>query len=415
MERIAIIGSGIAGLGAARALHGHAEILLFDRNRHAGGHTNTRAVDGRPVDTGFMVYNEVTYPNLTRLFEDLAVETVETSMSFGVQFVPAGLEYCGTNIDGLFAQRRNLLRPSFLRALAGIARFNREARAALEVTAFRNLTIQQYCELRGYGEEFLRFYLLPMGSAVWSTPFDEFRSFPAMTLLRFFDNHGLLGGLSGHHQWRTVAGGARTYVERMTRPFRDRIVLGNGVTRIRRTSAGVTMHLEDGSTAAFDRVVLACHADEALRLLEQPTPAEQRMLGAFRYQENVALLHTDPAPMPRNRRAWASWNYRYDDRGASTVYWMNRLQPWLAGRRDCFVSIDDPGLVDPSRVVERIVYHHPLFDRSSVDAQAELPRLNGGRTFYCGSYFRYGFHEDALASGLAAADALLGELRKAAA
>ncbi len=407
MTSIAIVGTGIAGLGCGYLLHRNFDIEMFDRNNYAGGHTNTIVVEeeGTPVaiDTGFMVFNEVTYPNLTRLFDRLGVNTVPTSMSFGVQHLAAGIEYCGGSIGQLFAQRRNLLRPRFLRALRQIARFNSEAHEAIASGAFDGLTLDAYVTARNYGEDFLQLYLLPMAAAVWSTPFGEARHFPAVTLLRFFDNHGLLGGLDGQLPWLTVAGGAKQYVEKMTRGFRERIHLGSGVDRVRRDPHGVTIHLTGGATRRFDRVIFACHADEALAMLEDPTPDERRLLGAFRYQRNVAELHTDAAPMPRTRRAWASWNVRIDDTRATTIYWMNSLQG-VSQKRDYFVSIDDPGLIDPDRILRRIVYTHPMFTLDAITAQRELPSLNrlaaAQSTYFCGSYFRYGFHEDAFASAI---------------
>jgi predicted NAD/FAD-binding protein len=418
MKRIAIVGTGIAGLGCGYLLHRRFDVSLFDRNGYAGGHTNTVTVDeeGRPVsiDTGFMVFNEITYPNLTSLFAELGVETRATSMSFGVQHIASGIEYAGGSVSQLFARRRNLLDPRFLRALQQISRFNQEAQAALDSGAFERTTLQEYADARGYGEDFLRLYLLPMSSAVWSTPFDQVRAFPAMTLLRFFRNHGLLGGLSGQHPWLTVVGGAKTYVERMTRGFRDRIHLGNGVVRVDRNPSGATLRFADGSARTFDKVIFACHADEALEMLSDPTPDERRLLTPFRYQKNVATLHTDPAPMPRRRRAWASWNYRVDDRrtpaSATTIYWMNSLQR-VSDRRDYFVSIDDPGLIDPSRVLKTIHYQHPVFTLAAIDAQRELPSLNvispEQTTYYCGSYFRHGFHEDAYTSAIEASRAVI--------
>ncbi|MEO8033650.1 MAG: DUF1365 family protein [Acidobacteriota bacterium] len=415
MKSIAIIGSGIAGLGCAHRLYRDFDITLFDRNGYAGGHTNTVDVheSGRkvPIDTGFMVYNEVTYPNLTQLFRELDVATKPAPMSFSVQDLGAGIEYGGSSVSQLFAQRRNALNPRFLRTLMQISRFNKEAEQALEDDRFERMTLQHYSEARGYGEDFLRLYLLPMSSAVWSTPFDEVREFPALTLLRFFRNHGLLGGLSGQHQWRTVTGGAKSYVEKMTRPFREHIRLGVAVAQVERDADGATLQLEDGSSAQFDKVIFACHADEGLALLVTPTAEERRLLGAFRYQENVAVLHTDRAPMPRSRRAWASWNYRVDTKGmnrggrrsASTVYWMNSLQG-VSDRQDYFVSIDDPGLIDERRVIKTIRYHHPMFNLGAIDAQRSLPSLNelgpDQTTYFCGSYFRYGFHEDAFTSAL---------------
>ncbi len=424
MKRIAIVGTGIAGLGCGYLLHRDFDVSLFDRNGYAGGHTNTVTVDegGRavPIDTGFMVFNHATYPHLTKLFNDLGVETMPTSMSFGVQHIASGIEYAGGSVGQLFARRRNLLDPRFLRALHQIHRFNTEAEAALNSASFERTTLQEYADAREYGESFLRFYLLPMASAVWSTPFDQVRAFPAMTLLRFFRNHGLLGGLSGQHQWWTVTGGAKRYVQKMTSGFRDRIHLGNGVVRVDRDDAGATLRFADGSSRSFDRVIFACHADEALSMLADPTPGERRLLSPFRYQKNVATLHTDPAPMPRRRRAWASWNYRIDETAgsrtsasATTIYWMNSLQR-VSDRRDYFVSIDDPGLIDPAAVLKTIPYDHPVFTLATMDAQRELPSLNAispdQTTYFCGSYFRHGFHEDAFASAIDASSAVMNSV-----
>jgi len=418
MTSVAIIGTGIAGLGSGYLLHPEFEVTLFDRNDYSGGHTNTVTVDedGKPVaiDTGFMVFNEVTYPNLTRLFQQLEVEVKPASMSFGVQHIPSGIEYCGSSVGQLFARRRNVLNLRYLAALYQVDRFNRQSHEALASDRYEAMTLEQYASARGYGEDFLELYLLPICSAVWSTPFHDVRVFPVMTLLRFFRNHGLLGGLKGHHPWLTVHGGAKTYVARMIRSFRDRIILGNGAVRVTRETHGVNVRLADGSTRHFDKVIFACHADEALALLGDATSMERTLLGAFRYQKNVATLHTDVAPMPRSRRAWASWNYRID-RGpdgaarATTIYWMNSLQN-VSNRRDYFVSIDDPGLIDPSRILKTIDYHHPVFTQETTRLQSELPGLNrlspDQQTYFCGSYFRYGFHEDAFTSAIEAARAL---------
>jgi predicted NAD/FAD-binding protein len=418
LTNIAIIGTGIAGLGCGYLLHRRFDVSLFDGNDYAGGHSNTIAVDREgelvPVDTGFMVFNEVTYPKLTRLFARLGVETVPTSMSFGVQHRGAGIEYCGSSVDQLFAQRRNLVRPRFLRMLQQVSRFNRDAREAIRDSRNAGVTLEQYIQARGYGTSFRDLYLLPMAAAVWSSPFEDVRHFPATTLLRFFDNHGLLGGLEGHHPWLTVRGGAKRYVEAMTRDFRERIALGNAVRRVERDGGGVTLSFANGERRRFDEVIFACHADQALALLAAPTPDERRLLSPFRYQRNVALLHSDPAPMPRSRKAWASWNVRIEEGGdgisrATTIYWMNSLQH-LSARQDYFVSIDDPGLVDPARVLRTIVYHHPLFNLETVRAQQELASLNRmgeqRHTYFCGSYFGYGFHEDGFASAIEASRAV---------
>jgi predicted NAD/FAD-binding protein len=420
MSRIAIVGTGIAGLGCAHFLYRDRDIALFEAADTAGGHANTVDVDegGRrvPIDTGFMVFNRVTYPSLTRLFGELGVEVRPTSMSFSVRHSDRDLEFCGSSVRHLFAQRRNLLRPGFHRMLWAIHRFNREAVPALDRPETSEMTLADYVRRGRYGEDFLNLYLVPMSSAVWSTPPDLMLGFPAATLLRFFHNHGFLG-LDTQHPWLTVAGGSRTYVDRMSRPWRDRIRLGRPVSRIVRTGGRPVVETSDGSSEAFDQVILACHADQALRLLGAPTPDEARLLGEFRYQPNVATLHTDASVMPRTRRAWASWNYeiaRDPDGGTSTAthYWMNSLQG-VSDRRDYFVSINRPGSVDPSRVLRTIRYEHPLFSLGAVRAQAGLPGLNRAaagatETYFAGSYFRYGFHEDAFDSSVRLCGLLLG-------
>ncbi len=431
MSSLAIIGSGIAGLGCAHFLHPYHSITVFEQAGYVGGHTNTveirepLPVDPRtgqgatartvPIDTGFMVYNEVTYPLLTRLFRELQVPTQSTDMSFAVKHTAEDIEFCGSSLNHLFAQRKNLLSLRFLRMLSAINRFNREAVAALDRPETGRLTLGEYVRQRGYGEDFFNLYLVPMSSAVWSTPPDQMLSFPAATLLRFFHNHGFLG-LSTQHPWRTVTGGAREYVKRMTAPWRDRIRLGDRARRIVRTPQGVTVMTDLGSAQTFDRVILATHGDEALRLLVNPTPQETAVLSEFKYQANVATLHTDARVMPRTRLAWASWNYeiaRGPEGGISTAthYWMNRLQK-VSDRENYFVTIGRPESIDPTRVLKRIDYTHPLFSLGAVQAQTELPRLNQAargttETYFAGSYHRYGFHEDAFLSAVTLSGLLL--------
>ncbi|MBE2215711.1 MAG: FAD-dependent oxidoreductase [Opitutaceae bacterium] len=414
MASIAIIGTGIAGLGCAHFLRREHDITVFEKNDYAGGHSNTvsaRDADtGREVaiDTGFMVFNRVTYPNLCRLFEELDVPVKRTDMSFSVRDHASGIEWCGSSLNHLFAQRRNLLRWRFIRMLVQVDRFNREALAALDDPAYAAMSLREYARARGYGADFLELYLVPMSSAVWSTPPEQMLEFPATTLLRFFHNHGFLG-MHTQHPWWTVEGGAREYVRRLTAPWRGRIRIGLAATRVQRSAGFVFVTTSDGQTHAFDQVVIATHADQALRLLADPTEEERRVLGCFHYQHNVATLHTDASVMPRTSRAWASWNYEIA-RGAdgrtspATHYWMNRLQG-LSPRENFFVSINRPEHIAPGCVIRRIDYEHPLFDREAVSAQAELPHLNfraldGTRTFFAGSYFRYGFHEDAFSSAV---------------
>lgn len=418
MKRIAIIGTGVAGLGCAYFLHRRANLTLYEKNDYAGGHSNTISVaeDSRqvPIDTGFMVYNEVTYPHLTRLFGELKVATRPTSMSFSVQHLPAGLEFCGSSLNHLFAQRRNLLRPRFWKLLAQINRFNSEAIEALSAGAFQDHTIGQYVRERNYGEDFLNFYLVPMSAAVWSTPPEQMLEFPAMTLLRFFHNHGFLG-LHTQHPWRTVVNGSKAYVEKLTAPFRDKIQVCRGAAGVRREHGRVMVTDVFGRTESYDQVIFASHADETLRMLSDADAQERAWLSEFKYQPNVALLHTDASVMPKTKLCWASWNYRInrDADGKtrpSTIYWMNSLQN-VSDRQNYFVSINGENWVNPKAVLKRIQYEHPLFNLGAIRAQKELPKLNKRMTnvYFCGSYFRYGFHEDAFTSALDLCRTLTGE------
>lgn len=420
--RVAIVGTGIAGLSCAYFLHRRFDVTLFELEARAGGHTHTVDVPepGRHVafDTGFMVFNHVTYPLLTRFFRELEVPTQPTSMSFSVQHLPSGLEYNGTSLNHLFAQRRNLLRPSFYRLLLAVNRFNEEAVPALEEAQWQGMTVAEYVRARGYGDGFLQLYLIPMSGAVWSTPPELMLEFPAITLLRFFHNHGFLG-LQTQHPWWTVTGGAREYIRRL-RPVlgAHRFRLRTPVVAVQRQAGGgAQVRTADGRAEDFDRVVLATHADQALSLLSDADATERSVLGEFRYQANLATVHTDAAVMPRTRRAWASWNYRIatgpDGKPRpQTVYWMNSLQG-VSDRVPYFVSVNGEDTMDPSKVIRRIPYRHPLFSQGARAAQQRLPGLNhrrpGQAVYFAGSYFRYGFHEDAFGAGLAAARAVAGE------
>jgi len=420
MKKLAIIGTGVSGLGCAHFLHDRFDLTIFEQNDYVGGHTNTVTVDeaGRPVpiDTGFMVFNHVTYPNLTRLFRELDVATKMTEMSFSVQHTPSGLEYGGGNLNVLFGQRRNLFSPRHWRMLMQIDRFNREAVAALGEPRWEGITLRDYATARGYGDDFLNLFIVPMGSAVWSTPPDLMLEFPALTLIRFWHNHGFLG-LHTQHQWWTVCGGAKSYVAKIKAPFADRIQIGRPATSVRRTPEGAEVRTADGASHAFDKVILACHGDQAFRLLADPTDLESRLLSPFKYQPNTATLHTDASFMPCTRRIWSSWNYRLDAGPdgrihPTTHYWMNELQG-VSERENYFVSLNCEDRIAPEKIHKRIAYEHPLFNVAAIEAQKELPSLNrispDQSTYYAGAWFKYGFHEDGFTSGLECARAVSGE------
>lgn len=414
-ERIAIVGTGISGLACAHFLSRVHDVTLFEKDDRVGGHSHTVMVDeGQakiPVDTGFMVYNEVTYPLLTRLFRELGVTTKSTSMSFSVKHAADGLEFNGGSLNLLFGQRKNLFSPRYWRMLVQINRFNRETVEELANPVFGEMPLREYVRARNYGDDFLNWYLSPMAAAVWSSPPERIEEFPARTLMRFWHNHGFLG-LDTQHPWRTVSGGSRSYVEKLIQPFERNIHRGMPVKWV----TGTTLVFEDGTASAFDRVVIAAHGDQGLRMLADPSGLEVDLLCRFHYQENEAVLHTDPQFMPRTRRCWASWNYRID-RGAdgtnrySTHYWMNELQG-VSEKNQYFVSINPPSSPAPESIKRTLRYEHPLFDLAAVDAQGRLPELHkagqeSGR-YFCGAWQRNGFHEDGLWSAVNVCTEILG-------
>lgn len=420
MKSLAVIGTGISGLSCAWFLRKHFKLTLFEKNNYPGGHTNTITVNEGSkkvaLDTGFMVFNHVTYPLLTRLFRELKVATNPTDMSFSVQHRPSGLEYNGGNINLLFGQRRNLVSLRHWRMLFAIDRFNKEAEEALSDTRYQDCTLGEYITARSYGEDMLNLYLIPMAGAVWSSPPERMLDFPAMTLLRFWQNHGFLG-LDKRHQWYTVSGGSQSYIKPLTADYTDSIKLNATVRSVRRTSDRVEVTLSDGQTQSFDKIVLACHGDQALSLLEDPLETEARLLSRFQYQKNAVIVHTDCSVMPRTKRCWASWNYRIDQSpeggtAPSVHYWMNSLQG-VSEAQDYFVSLNYENHIPRESVLREICYEHPLFDLEAIKAQNELPMLNrmsrGQTTYFAGAWFKYGFHEDGLASGLACARAISGE------
>ncbi len=414
-QHIAIVGTGISGLACAWFLSRKYDVTLFEKDDRIGGHSHTVMVDEGvekiPVDTGFMVYNEVTYPLLTRLFRELGVTTKPTSMSFSVQHVGDGLEFNGGSVNLLFGQRRNLVNFRFWRMLGQIARFNRETQAELANPQYENLSLREYVKARAYGGDFLNWYLSPMAAAVWSSPPERIEEFPARTLMRFWHNHGFLG-LDTQHPWRTVSGGSRTYVSKLTEPFVRNIEQGCGVRNVARTPDGALLMLNDGSCREYDKVLIAAHSDQALSMLADPTALESELLGKFNYQKNEVVLHTDSSFMPKTRRCWASWNYRIDEaQRHSTHYWMNELQG-VSDREQYFVSVNPSSQPADKSIKRRMIYEHPLFDLAAVAAQNDLPRLHvaGNETgrYFCGAWQRYGFHEDGLWSAVNVCNEILG-------
>ncbi|HXQ50771.1 MAG TPA: FAD-dependent oxidoreductase [Stellaceae bacterium] len=413
---VAVVGSGIAGLSASWLLQRRHSVTLYEKAAKLGGHCNTVDVpspDGNrlAVDTGFIVYNTTNYPNLVALFQHLGVATHPSDMSFAVSLDEGGLEYAGTDLRGLFAQPSNLLRPRFWAMLRDLVRFYRAAPGLLRRADGDAMSIGRYLDEGGYSRAFIDDHLLPMGAAIWSSTAADMRQYPAASFIRFFESHGLLR-LARRPEWRTVTGGSRRYVERIAEPLAGHVRLACPVRSIRRQPDGVLVEERGGRLTRFDHVVLATHADEALALLADPSPAESALLGAFRYARNVAVLHSDPRLMPRRRRAWASWNYIGRSDGELCVsYWMNLLQG-LDRARDFFVTINPVRPPRETLVHASFRYEHPGYDAAAVAAQQRLWTLQGvRRTWFCGAYFGAGFHEDGLQSGLAAAEALGGVRR----
>lgn len=409
MKKLAIVGTGIAGMSAAYFLKDGYEITLFEKNNYVGGHTNTIDVnDGEkdcPMDTGFMVFNEKTYPNLIKLFNKLNVPFKDTDMSFSVRNEAIDLEYNGSSLNGIFSQKRNILNFKFLKMIKDILKFNSDAPNFLN-NEKHNLTIGEYVKRLGLGDYFFTNFLVPMSSAVWSTPVDKMKDFPAKSLVRFFYNHGFVG-VNTQLQWKTVVGGSREYRNRIISDFKDRIHISSGVEKIVQHPDKIEIVTSDGSQE-FDKVIVASHADEAIRMLSNPTDFQRRVLSKFSYQENIALVHTDESVMPKLRKNWSSWNFMIQDQEAYTVYYMNRLQG-VSDKKNFFVNINGEKYVDPDKIISRIIYHHPLFDIPAVEAQKELDPLNEkGNLHFTGSYYRYGFHEDALLSSVNLCSKILG-------
>ncbi|MFJ7316058.1 NAD(P)/FAD-dependent oxidoreductase [Pseudomonas sp. NPDC098747] len=409
--KIAIIGSGIAGLTCAHLLNRRHDVTVFEAGDWVGGHTHTVqvSVEGREyaVDTGFIVFNDWTYPNFIRLLGQLGVGFKPTEMSFSVNDPDSGLEYNGNNLNSLFAQRRNLLSPGFWGMLRDILRFNKEAqRDLIELRIDADMTLDDYLKAGGYGERFILHYIVPMGAAIWSMPMAEMLNFPLQFFVRFFKNHGLLS-VSDRPQWQVVEGGSSAYIAPLTAAFKDRIRLNCPVNRVDRDEHGVVIHSPAG-IEHFDKVVFACHSDQALQILANPSEAERTILGALPYADNEVVLHTDTQLLPKRKLAWASWNYRLSGAGhthAAVTYDMNILQGIESDTTFC-VSLNQSAGINPDKVLARFTYAHPQFSLAAVAAQNRWAELDGVRhTHYCGAYWANGFHEDGVVSALRVAAA----------
>jgi predicted NAD/FAD-binding protein len=418
-QKIAVVGAGISGMSAAWLLSHAHDVTLYEAASRLGGHSHT--VDAPtpygplPVDTGFIVYNPVNYPNLVALFDHLGVPTKPSNMGFAVSLDGGRTEYGGDNLATLFSQTRNLVSPRFWSMLADLVRFYREAPAHADRLEANRTTLGEFLDAQGYGAAFQEDHILPQAAAIWSTSARDIRDFPATAFIRFCENHGLLK-ITGRPAWRTVDGGSRAYVTRLTAAYSDRVRVAAPVTSVRRASDGVVVRDGNGAVETFDHVVIATHADEGLALLETPRPAERAAFGCFAYNRNLAVLHSDESLMPRRRGLWSAWNYMGvatpgGDRRLCVTYWMNRLQS-LPAHTPLFVTLNPLHPPDPQKVIQSEIYDHPRFDAVAIEAQKTLWSLQGcGGVWWCGAYFGSGFHEDGLQTGLAVAEAIGGVRR----
>lgn len=426
-KRIAVIGSGVSGLVSAYSLKNGLDanfrpdgsipkfdVTVFEAENRLGGHTATIDVEldneQFAIDTGFIVYNDWTYPNFIRLMEKLGIKSQPTAMSFSVHCENTGLEYAGSNYNTLFAQRRNLFRPAYIKMLADIVRFNKESIADVEAGQLAPQTsLGEYLDSRGYSEFFIDKYLVPMGAAIWSSGIEDMRKFPLIFFVKFFKNHGLLS-IKERPQWRTLIGGSKTYIEPLTESFRDSIRLSADIASIDRHEGDIHVRLKGGEIQRFDGVVIATHSDQALNLLEQPTKAEREVLSAIPYQDNDVVLHTDSSLLPKRKLAWSAWNYRIRRvQGADVAqltYAMNILQN-LQTKHDFCVSLNQTDAIDPDKILGRYSYAHPVFTVEGMAAQKRWHEISGPKnTWFSGAYWRNGFHEDGVVSGMWAAQSI---------
>ncbi len=411
-KKIAVIGAGISGMGAAHALANDHRVVLFEAENRLGGHARTRMAGknrDQAVDTGFIVFNYANYPNLTKLFDHLDVPVIKSNMSFGASFSGGRMEYGLASLNALFAQRSNIASPKFLRMVRDILRFNAKG---LEASQDHTMTIGELLKKLNLSDYFRDHYLLPFSGAIWSTPKEKILDFPAYAMMRFFDNHALLGA-TGQHQWYTVDGGSQEYVTRLGADMVQRgidIRLGAPIDAVRRTEAGAEVKTHGADWETFDDVIFATHSDDSLRMLSDATEAEKSVLGAVRYQPNKIVLHSDTSIMPKRRQVWSSWIYSEDaqrtDKEINLTYWMNSLQPWLKGE-DMMVTLNTTRPIKEELIWDEVTLQHPVYDLEAIAAQEAAAAMNGtNRTWFCGAWMKNGFHEDGLSSGLDVVQAL---------
>ncbi|MFY0641515.1 MAG: FAD-dependent oxidoreductase [Bermanella sp.] len=406
-QKIAVIGSGIAGLTSAHLLSTEHEVSLFEANDYLGGHTHTKPVEinGKvyPVNTGFIVFNDWTYPNFIKLMDQLGVQSEASDMSFSVRDENTGIEYNGTSLNSLFAQRRNLFRPSFLIMVKDILRFNKQTVAALENNEISDeQTLGEFVTKYGYSKSFVNHYIVPMGAAIWSASEDVMMDFPLKFFLQFFNNHGMLS-VDERPLWRVISGGSQSYIKPITQRYSDRIHLNTPITKVERHETGVTLYSHD-QRFEFDQVIFSCHSDQALKMLDQPTQLESDILGALPFQKNDVYLHTDASMMPKRKLAWASWNYHIPQRKSDTAmltYNMNMLQNFDDAPETILVTLNRSQEIDPNKVIAKYSYAHPVFTLDGIKAQNRHNEISGqNRSHYCGAYWFNGFHEDGVNSAL---------------
>ncbi|NDF12493.1 MAG: FAD-dependent oxidoreductase [Proteobacteria bacterium] len=409
--KLAVVGSGIAGMGAAWLLRRKYDVTVYEKNDYIGGHSRTIQVnyDNKPisVDTGFIVFNHKNYPNLTQLFKHLGVAVEKSDMSFGVSINGGQLEYSGVNAGGLLAQKANLFKPDFYKLLLDILKFNRNAAAILKRD--ENPTLGEYLTQMGMSDWFRKYYILPMGGAIWSTPLEEMLDYPAKTFIQFFEEHGLLT-VSDQPQWYTVKGGSKEYIKKLTMPYKDNIQLKCGVKDITRKETKIVVTDTNGDKADYDHVVIAAHGDQALAMLKDADAAEKQILSSFKYKKNTVVVHRDPSLMPKRKAAWASWIYLANEGDSgdklAVTYWMNKLQN-IDMKHPLFVTMNPPHAPAEELTFDTFNFEHPVYDMKAIDAQKNLAKIQGKRnTWFVGSYLKYGFHEDAFTSALEVAKEL---------